>query len=135
VDGTTNPLLANFTADQVPLGNITIYRDGRVDFGPTPVAGVTDRAASRPIGGLGTPVPSPARSATEFRVDPGSAGHAELRMFDVGGRRVRTLVPQAGRVRWDLADETGARVANGVYFAVLAVDGRAVANRRVVVVD
>jgi hypothetical protein len=37
-------------------------------------------------------------------------------------------------VRWDLADERGTRVADGVYFCRLSVDARPAGQRRVVVV-
>lgn len=52
----------------------------------------------------------------------------ELVLFDLKGRRVRTLVgesPPAGthRARWDGRDKSGSRAAAGIYFARLSVAG------------
>ena len=54
----------------------------------------------------------------------------DLKIYDVAGRRVRTLVagPRPtgdNRVRWDGKDDAGHAVASGTYFARLVVDGQA----------
>jgi uncharacterized repeat protein (TIGR01451 family) len=72
--------------------------------------------------------PNPFRSSTTFRFDLPRAGHAELVIFDVTGRRVKTLVSgdvAAGRFDavWDGRDETGARTSPGVYFVRLQTQG------------
>ena len=53
-----------------------------------------------------------------------AAGHAELAVYDISGRRVATLVDSetpAGthEVSWDGAGSAGEQVASGVYFARL----------------
>ncbi len=85
------------------------------------------------------PFPNPARNASALRFDlPAEhAGAATLEVFDVTGRRVRTLLDRvmpAGRheVRWDLEDANGSRVASGTYFARL-VTARTTEVQRVVV--
>ena len=49
-----------------------------------------------------------------------AAGHLSLKVFDIRGRLVRTLVDEtvqtSGFVLWDGTDSKGARVASGVYF-------------------
>ena len=65
------------------------------------------------------------------------AGHARLEVYDVAGRRVRTLVDgqvDAGwlAVRWDGRSDRGERVASGVYFCRLEAGGSSV-SRKVVV--
>jgi hypothetical protein len=57
---------------------------------------------------------------------PGEAGKAVLQVYDVLGRRVRTLVnkphhPGSYYVKWDGRNDRGARVAPGVYFYQLNV--------------
>ena len=81
---------------------------------------------------LGPPFPNPARRRTTLRLHWGASppGRVSLRLFDVRGRRVRTLLdrPFYGtdlEVVWDGRDERGAPVPPGVYLAVLRSRGRA----------
>jgi hypothetical protein len=74
--------------------------------------------------------PNPFAGVTTVRFDvPDHAGPVRLRVFNIGGRLVRTLAdaPIArGRHErtWDGRDESGAKAAAGVYFTRLEVDGR-----------
>ncbi len=66
-------------------------------------------------------VPNPFNPVTEIRFDLSARGAVSLRVFDVGGRQVRSLVNEtrpAGRYRvsWNGLDDAGARVASGIYF-------------------
>ncbi|MFQ5571122.1 MAG: PQQ-dependent sugar dehydrogenase, partial [Rhodothermales bacterium] len=72
--------------------------------------------------------PNPFRDATTITYSLDRAAAVELAVYDVLGRCVRTLV--SGRqvagthtTRWDGRSESGARVAGGVYFSRLSVDG------------
>ena len=70
----------------------------------------------------------------DFRV--ATEGHVVLRIFDVNGRVVRTLVndnlaPGLHPVNWDGRDDTGRHVASGTYYAQF-VAGRVVKNQKVV---
>ena len=86
--------------------------------------GLTTTAAQ-----LRPPVPNPFNPLTVLPYYvPAGAQAVTLRMFDAQGRAVRTLV--SGPVatgwqdaRWDGRDDTGKRVASGLYFATLQVDG------------
>jgi len=66
--------------------------------------------------------PNPVRAAgTQIRFRTADAGNARLDIFDVQGRRVRTLVDgivSAGEttVGWDGTADNGRALANGVYF-------------------
>lgn len=84
---------------------------------------------------LDEPAPSPFRGATEiaFAV-PDGARSARLAVYDVAGRRVRTLVDGAvaegrGRVAWDGRDDSGAPVAAGAYVLRLEAGGRSVSRK------
>ncbi len=77
---------------------------------------------------------NPARAGMALRFALPAAGAVRLAIFDVQGRRVRTLADgryDAGRydVRWDGADESGARVAGGFYFARFEAGGRVMEKR------
>lgn len=66
-------------------------------------------------------VPNPFRDGTAIRFDLPVAGRVSLRVYDLAGRLVRTLVDgteTAGSrtVRWDGKDSGGQRVSSGVYF-------------------
>lgn len=66
-------------------------------------------------------VPNPFNPATTIRFTVPEACHVRLDIFDVAGRRVRSLIDnpfRAGRFHavWDGTNDGGRRVASGVYF-------------------
>ena len=73
-----------------------------------------------------------------FRI-PSAGGDLGLEVFDVVGRRVRTIgaarVPAGvGSAEWDGRDEMGRLVGSGIYFIRLVVEGRPLARQRIVVI-
>jgi len=65
--------------------------------------------------------PNPFNPSTTVRLDLARPDHVSLRIFDVGGRLVRTLVDarlprQRHAFAWDGVDERGVRVPSGTYF-------------------
>jgi subtilisin-like proprotein convertase family protein len=71
--------------------------------------------------GLAQSRPNPFSDATQIRFTLDRAGDARLEVFDVSGRRVRTLLdkamPAGGHaVTWDGRDDSAQPVATGVYF-------------------
>jgi hypothetical protein len=95
-----------------------------------PVAYVNDQPAD------GTPhtkdvalraVPNPFNPSTEIRFSLPRAGSVEVRIYDVGGRLVRSEAPgvlTAGghAVTWNGVDQKGAPVGSGIYFVRLFLD-------------
>ena len=82
--------------------------------------------------------PNPFAAATSIRFGLPRPGHVTLRVFDVRGRAVRTVVDErrpAGSYRefWSGTDDSGRRVADGVYFYRLDLDGKLRTARRMVV--
>jgi hypothetical protein len=72
--------------------------------------------------------PNPFNPATTLRFSLPAAGHAELKLYDVQGRLVRSLIDGhlaagPGEVRWDGRDQRGRQVASGTYFARLMAAG------------
>lgn len=75
--------------------------------------------------------PNPFNGTTAFVYDLPSMAPAALRIYDIAGRLVRTLVAsnsgaKSGRhsAVWAGNDEAGRPVASGVYAAVLSSGGR-----------
>jgi hypothetical protein len=65
-------------------------------------------------------------------------GRVTLKVYDVQGRLIRTLIDQdaaAGdfRATWDGRSDSGEQVGNGVYMARLTSDGATVDSRKVVI--
>jgi hypothetical protein len=82
---------------------------------------------------LGQNAPNPFNPQTRISYTiPGAAGGAPvtLRVYDVAGRLVRTLLnavqpPGVYALNWDGTDERGSRVSSGVYFYQLQCNGEA----------
>ena len=71
---------------------------------------------------------------TAIRLDLPKPAAVRLAVFDVGGRRVRTLLdgriaPGRYDISWNGLDEGGRRVDSGIYFYVLNTDGRQITRR------
>jgi hypothetical protein len=89
---------------------------------------------------LATIAPNPLVTGAQLRFTLPAAGPVDLGVYDVAGRRVRTLMSRADgavspgvhAVRWDGADDRGVRLASGVYFVRLHACDRG-AVRRIVV--
>jgi flagellar hook assembly protein FlgD len=65
--------------------------------------------------------PNPFRQATAIRYTLAKREHAKIAVYDVNGRRVRTLVdgvqdPGELTLRWDGRNDEGRDLAPGVYF-------------------
>src|SRR5262249_54335945 len=111
------------TATQLPIGGpitCTLPPQGiTFDAATGQVAGVNEPHA--PGLGLAPPSPNPARESVRLAVSSPSAGTLEVAIVDLAGRRVRALTREvaagAAELAWDLRDESGRRVAPGLYFA------------------
>ena len=125
------------TASSTGNGPRDNTRGGRFNFyvsfsGP---AGVGSGAPSSALA-IGT-APNPSAGAREIHWAVPVESAVALEIFDLQGRRVRSLVrgrATAGphSTRWDGRDATGAAVAGGVYFARLESAGRTTVSRMVV---
>jgi hypothetical protein len=79
--------------------------------------------------GLKAASPNPFTETTAIAYSvPTGGGFVDIVVYDVNGREVRSLVHEqmgggAGRAVWDGLDNAGERVASGVYFARLDIDG------------
>jgi hypothetical protein len=87
---------------------------------------------------LGTPHPNPVRTAMQVPVNLPEAGRAQVRVIDVSGRILATLVdgvlPSGPRtVSYDFVEEGRERLASGIYF--IRMDAPGVRQSRMFVVN
>jgi hypothetical protein len=83
-----------------------------------------------PTSSLSQNYPNPFNPTTTIRYSIVQSGHVRLRIYNVAGQLVKTLVdepqhPQAGgySIRWDGRNNKGSRVSSGVYFYQLKTPG------------
>jgi flagellar hook assembly protein FlgD len=74
------------------------------------------------------PVPNPFNPKTTISFTVVASGRVTLRVFDLAGRHVRTLMDEtvvSGRhsIEWDGRNDTGRMVGSGVYFYTLEALG------------
>lgn len=105
----------------------------RYDPGPTAAPAAMASAVR-----LGQNVPNPFNPHTELSFELRSAGHVRVEIFDLSGRRVRTLVDgvrSAGEheVVWRGLDDRGEPVASGVYLYRVKAAGISETKRMVLV--
>jgi hypothetical protein len=101
------------------------------------VIGAADKGqAVSPASSLVQNHPNPFNPLTHIAFNINLSGHVVLRVYDIAGRPVRTLVegrrePQRYEVTWDGRDDEGNVVASGVYFYQLQVPGYAETKKMV----
>ncbi len=107
-----------------PVGTTVVY--AVQTYGNTGWTTVAERSVQVPASqlALSDPVPNPFNPETALKYSLDRGGDVELVVFDVAGRRVRTLVaePQAAgphAATWHGVDDRGRTVPAGVYFARL----------------
>ena len=112
---------------------------------PSPASAVNEPGPDRSSPGLvpsglvlSPPVPTPATGPITLRYGLPRAGHVRASVRDVGGREVATLVEgerSAGwhSLRWDGSDDSGLRLAAGVYFVQLTAVGETRVKRTIVI--
>jgi photosystem II stability/assembly factor-like uncharacterized protein len=100
------------------------------------LAGITE---PEPAAGIDLAIgPNPFRESTEISFSLGHGSEVSLEIYDLAGRRVRSLEsgdmgPGDHRLRWDGRNDAGRRVASGVYFARLAT-GSGVETKRLSII-
>jgi hypothetical protein len=108
-------------AGQDQTGNYTLTLG--ISGGPTGV-----NQTPPPVVALRPAFPSPFTQSTTLGFDLPEASRVRLFVYDVRGARVRALVDDnrgtgSHAVSWDGRDDTGARVASGVYYVQFEAAG------------
>jgi hypothetical protein len=132
--GSSADASANLNTASLPMGAFTIWlraRDGAGNWGPAGGLallsngdGVTAVGDLPGVDFLAPPTPNPFRGGTALHFGLSRAGEVRLELFDVGGRRVRTLAngmhsPGSHTVPWDGRDDGGHVAGAGIYFVRL----------------
>ena len=100
---------------------------------PQDVAGVEATLAL----GFSAPWPNPAREGSSFRLELPVPMPVLVEVFDIGGRRIRTLLDEARgagseNLTFDLRDDHGSRLAQGIYLVRARLGETAIMRRLVV---
>jgi len=116
------------------LGTADGSSEGVIVWHPSLATGVDGPITPR-VSGVESVFPNPFNPQTTVRLAISRAGTASVEIFDVRGRRVRTLLDgavEAGRhdLVWNGTDDHGRTVSSGVYF-VRAVHPDGVDRHRV----
>ena len=133
----------HFDADGAPLDSafaatLTFTTADEALPGAAAAATLTLELTAQVSGGTGVgdtyalrllpPRPNPARSGAEIAFELPREAPVEVAVYDLGGRRVATVA--SGRlgeghhsVRWNAQDESGRRVAAGLYFVRFSTPG------------
>lgn len=134
-DGSDNSFVTGCFYETAYFGETPLISAGSSDIFiaklGTGVTGVGDEFALRPSFHLAQNYPNPFGPATNiaFRIAPASGeGLVNLKIYDICGREVRTLVnerkaPGSYAVAWDGRNDTGVHVASGVYFCRVQAGG------------
>jgi len=105
-------------------GNVSTFA---LDCLGNPVSGADDSNVPR-LFHLAVPVPNPFNPSTEMSFTLDRAQFVELAVYDVSGRKVRTLVAESKNVgihtiSWNGRGDSGEVMASGVYLARLKLAG------------
>jgi hypothetical protein len=84
-----------------------------------------------------TTMPNPSSGTTWFHFQLPQQASAQIRVYDLSGRLVRTLVdetlsPGSHYIQWDCRNGRGHQVARGVYYYQLNVNGQSVMRQKLV---
>jgi hypothetical protein len=95
---------------------------------PVAIAGAPGAVTPPVRTALGFAYPNPFRESVAFQLGLRAAGNATVGIYDVAGRRVRTLLhgqqPAGARiVTWDGRDDSGLQLAPGAYLVRLEAGG------------
>ena len=112
------------------IDEVTISEMAATAVGELPILG--------DVAHLGAPNPNPFNPATVLKYHvPTGARQVHLVVFDQRGRQVRDLLAEETfgwhEVRWDGRTDLGGRVASGLYFARLSVDGQVTVQKMALV--
>lgn len=127
LDGYDDILLSMWTTSEVKL----VFLIGAAS-NPSAVDGLTGPGLVK----LQQSWPNPVNGSSTIRFELERQGNVRLRIFDAGGRLVRTIMndqmPAGSHTRvWDGRDGNGRDAASGIYFYELDFEGQRLANKLV----
>jgi hypothetical protein len=83
------------------------------------------------------PAPNPARERSSFRLELPVPMRVQVEVFDISGRRIRTLLDEARgagveNLAFDLRDDHGSRLAQGIYLVRARLGDTAIMRRLII---
>jgi hypothetical protein len=109
---------------------IDLFQWAGCPINPNPIGIKDPDAAPRAVNELYQAQPNPANPSAMIRYTIAQKGHVQLRIFDVSGRLVRTLVDQVQEPAatpyervWDGMNDQGQKVGSGVFFYQIDAPG------------
>ncbi len=130
----TQALSAGYFMDvtATPTGDRWAVGSGGTIMHAASVSGV--REATTPVVDLLDAYPNPASHATELRFALPDRSDVALAVFDMNGNAVRSLLAGtkdsgSHTAMWDLTDDAGRPVSNGMYVCRMTVEGRTMMKR------
>ena len=138
--GTTTLEVGSVPVDRLEVNPCIDFRlfEIVVHFEPSPTSvGDGDVVTLNRRAALGVSHPNPFNPSTSVPILITESAHADVRIYELSGRRVRSLLEShlpAGRhlIAWDGADDEGRALVSGVYFVQLRFDGVVSDTRKVV---
>ena len=101
---------------------VMVAADQRLTFAEYDISGLAGETGPAPKFSLHACRPNPFDESTVIRYTLGDRANVKVRVYDVAGRAVRTLVdseaqtPGEHTVTWDGRNGVGTRVSPGIYF-------------------
>jgi len=132
------PQKSSYTDKDVEPGVLYSYMLGIDDHGEDIMIGPIKVGSVPKFVDLMQNYPNPFRSETIIRYNLPKNGHVSLRIYDVAGRLVRTLVDRDeiagyGSVSFDGRNQSGSRLASGIYYYRLTTPQRTMTQKMVIV--
>lgn len=114
------------------------FRGGLYIYSSTPLYGIEEIPASMGLNALLQNTPNPFGRETIIRYSIVYPAHIDIEIYDISGRRIRTLTndvkkPGYYTMVWDGKDGEGKDVSSGVYFYRLRA-GKFISSRKMIVV-
>ncbi len=117
---------------------IDLFQWAGQPINPSPI-GIDPAEAPRFVNELYLAQPNPANPSATIRYSIARKGHVSLKVFDVSGRLVRTLVDQVQEpattpfeIVWNGTNDGGQQVGSGVYFYQIDAPGFATSRKLVI---
>lgn len=120
----------SFVYSRIDITNVALGTTVSYDWHSAPAAAPETVAK----GILLSPTPNPTHGRTEFRFSLPADSNAQLSLYDLRGHLVRNLYSgwtsaEPTVAEWDGTDDSGRKVAQGMYVARLTYPGREVTQR------
>ena len=127
---------ADAAARTVVLCDILNYFAGNPSFCDPNAEGTTGAGTPQPF--YAKNWPNPFNPATTIKFSVPRSGHVSLKVYNVRGELVRTLVDESRAsgehvIEWDGSDNSGKAVASGVYFYETRTNGESIVNKMALV--